>query len=358
MQTIFHWQGLLQLVQGREMYEAERARLDPDWKNCFETREKKAHTEIVLSLHGDLLDRFKTDIETADPAQVWGALLRTYDGTQGTNAVYVKQDLYARRLRQDEGVMDFVGDLQRMRRELERMEIILAEGEMASIVLYNTVAAYPSIANDHTQRVSRMLGGYDQEQRVQDAVNLLLVAERTARDQRSRGGRDDGQGLQRQVNLVTRSNLLHGGQQHSVGKRRYAGGGACGATGKKKCSEEEARKRRDEIAEKKRNSECKACHQRGHWWKECPERKSTGANEIRTMACVALRRMDQTDSAVTERAVQSDRPRVDLVDTHQVELNVQRQQADAKRYDKIYTRHEIAALVGRDFEERLVWRGG
>ncbi|KAE9344008.1 hypothetical protein PR003_g8673 [Phytophthora rubi] len=103
-QTIFHWQELQQLVQGRERFVEERARHDESWKKCYETRERKAHTEIVLSLHGDLLDRFKSDIETANPAQVWAALLRTYDGTQGTNAVYLKQDLYARRLRQGEQV--------------------------------------------------------------------------------------------------------------------------------------------------------------------------------------------------------------------------------------------------------------
>ncbi|KAE9016162.1 hypothetical protein PR002_g13734 [Phytophthora rubi] len=102
--TIFHWQELQQLVQGRERFVEERARHDESWKKCYETRERKAHTEIVLSLHGDLLDRFKSDIETANPAQVWAALLRTYDGTQGTNAVYLKQDLYARRLRQGEQV--------------------------------------------------------------------------------------------------------------------------------------------------------------------------------------------------------------------------------------------------------------
>eukprot|EP00644_Phytophthora_capsici_P007422 jgi/Phyca11/16654/fgenesh1_pg.PHYCAscaffold_21_\ len=93
MQTIFHWQGLLKLVQGREEFDQARADRSQEWKNCFETRERKAHTEIVLSLHGDLLDRFKSDIESARPAQLWTALLRTYDGTQGTNSVYLKQDI-------------------------------------------------------------------------------------------------------------------------------------------------------------------------------------------------------------------------------------------------------------------------
>ncbi|ETK81671.1 hypothetical protein L915_12846 [Phytophthora nicotianae] len=68
MQTIFHWQGLLQLVQGREEYDQARAGRSQEWKNCYETCERKAHTEIVLSLHGDLLDRFKSDIESARSA--------------------------------------------------------------------------------------------------------------------------------------------------------------------------------------------------------------------------------------------------------------------------------------------------
>ncbi|ETM98886.1 hypothetical protein PPTG_19217 [Phytophthora nicotianae INRA-310] len=129
MQTIFHWQGLLQL----------------EWKNCYETRERKAHTEVVLSLHGDLLDSFKSDIESARPAQLWTALLRTYDGLQATNSVYLKQDMYSRRLRQGEGVMDYVSDLQRMRRELERMDVSLRAGEMASIVLSHAVTTVTNV---------------------------------------------------------------------------------------------------------------------------------------------------------------------------------------------------------------------
>ncbi|OWZ00862.1 hypothetical protein PHMEG_00027855, partial [Phytophthora megakarya] len=180
-QTIFHSQDLPQSVQSRYQFDEERARCNADWKNWFETRERKAHTEIVLSLHGDLLDRFKSDIETANPAQVWSALLCTYDGIQGTNTGYLYQDLYTRRLRQGEGGRDYVGDFQRMRRELERMDITLVEGVMSRIVLSNdAVVVNPSIANDRTQRVSRLCGGYDRDQRFQSAVNLLQVAERTS----------------------------------------------------------------------------------------------------------------------------------------------------------------------------------
>ncbi|KAG1691254.1 hypothetical protein DVH05_027116 [Phytophthora capsici] len=108
--------------------------------------------------------------------------------------------MYARRLRQGEGVMDYINDLQRMWREVERMDVSLPEGEMASVVLSNAVNVYPSIANEHTQRVSRLRGGYDKGQRIQDAVNLLLVAERNTQEQKDRGNRIDEQGVQRQVN--------------------------------------------------------------------------------------------------------------------------------------------------------------
>ncbi|ETO59025.1 hypothetical protein F444_22597, partial [Phytophthora nicotianae P1976] len=220
--TKFDGKDLLQLVQGREEYDQARANRSQEWKNCYETRERKAHTEIVLSLHGDLLDRFKSDIESARPAQLWTALLRTYDGTQGTNSVYLKQDMYSRCLRQGEGVMDYVSDFQRMRRELERMDVSLHAGEMASIVLSNAVSMYPSIANEHTQRVSRLRGGYDRDQRVQDAVNLLFVAERTAQEQRDRGSRDDGRGIQRQVNVVTHHGA-DGNQQNQGNNRQQQG---------------------------------------------------------------------------------------------------------------------------------------
>ncbi|KAF4130756.1 gag-polypeptide of LTR copia-type [Phytophthora infestans] len=157
--------GTWQLGQGHEEYDQARANRNQEWNSCYEARERKALTEMVLSLHGDLLDRVKSDIESARPAQLWTALLRTYDGTQGISSVYLRQDRYIRRLRQGEGVMGYINDLQRWRREMERMDVSLREGEIASV---------------HSQRVSRLRGGYDRDQRVQDAVNLLLVAERTA----------------------------------------------------------------------------------------------------------------------------------------------------------------------------------
>ncbi|ETO65830.1 hypothetical protein F444_16920, partial [Phytophthora nicotianae P1976] len=336
MQTIFHWQGLLQLVQGRE---------DQKWKNCYETRERKAYTEVVLSLHGDLLDSFKSDIESERPAQLWTALLRTYDGLQATNSVYLMQDMYSRRLRQGEGVMDYVSDLQRMRRELERMDVSLRAGEMASIVLSNAVSVYPSIANEHTQSVSRLRGGYDRDQRVQDAVNLLLVAERTAQEHRDRGSHDDGRGIQHQVNVVTHHGA--GGNQQNQGnnrqqqgrKRRHSGNNGQGNS-KKKRSEEDVRKRRTAIEELKRTTECKSCHKRGHWWKEYPKRQSTNSAEIRSMATAVLRRVERAvDTESSSRTVNQDssaeRPQADIVDTHPVHVEERLARArDTQREDE------------------------
>ncbi|ETM41574.1 hypothetical protein L914_12664 [Phytophthora nicotianae] len=242
--------------------------------------------------------------------------------------------------------MDYVSDLQRMRRELERMDVSLRAGEMASIVLSHAVSVYPSIANEHTQRVSRLRGCYDRDQRVQDAVNLLLVAERTAQEHRDRGSHDDGRGIQRQVNVVTHhgagGNQQNQGnnRQQQGGKRRHSGNNGQGNS-KKKRSEEDVRKRRTEIEELKRTTECKSCHKRGHWWKECPKRQSTNSAKIRSMATAVLRRVERAvDTESSSRTVNQDssaeRPQADIVDTH-----------------PIYTRHELAALVGQDVEERL-----
>ncbi|KUF84830.1 hypothetical protein AM588_10000763 [Phytophthora nicotianae] len=271
--------------------------------------------------------------------------------------------MYSRRLRQGEGVMDYVSDLQRMRCELERMDLSLPAGETASIVLSNAVSVYPSIANEHTQRVSRLRGCYDRDQRVQDAVNLLLVAERTAQEQQDCGSRDNGRGIQRQVNVVTHhgagGNQQNQGnnRQQQGGKRRHSGNNGQGNS-KKKRSEEDVRKRRTEIEELKRTTECKSCHKRGHWWKECPKRQSTNLEEISSMATAVLRcveRADDTESS--SRTVNQDssaeRPQADIVDTHPVRVNQKRQHKEAHSYSKIYTRHELAALVGQDVEERL-----
>lgn len=185
-------------------------------------------------------------------------------------------------------MVDCVGNLQRMRRELERMDISLAEGEMANIILSNAVGVYPSIPNEHTQRVPRLRGSYDKDQRVQDAVNSLLIAERTAQHQYTRNARDDGRGIQLHVGMVTCQTLsrdnssqpCHNHQQCN-GKRRNTGnaGGRGGAT-KKRRSDEASRKIREEIAEQKHISKCKSRHQRGHWWKAYPKRNSTDTSKI------------------------------------------------------------------------------
>ncbi|KAE9108389.1 hypothetical protein PF010_g11925 [Phytophthora fragariae] len=75
------------------------------------------------------------------------------------------------------------------------------------------------------------------------------------------------------------------------------------------------------------------------------------------MAGAVLRRVEKEQKddrpADAQRDRQQDHPRVDFVGTHPVALSVDRQRADVNSYSKIYTRHELAALVGRDVEERL-----
>ncbi|KAE9226987.1 hypothetical protein PF002_g13947 [Phytophthora fragariae] len=75
------------------------------------------------------------------------------------------------------------------------------------------------------------------------------------------------------------------------------------------------------------------------------------------MAGAVLRRVEKEQKddrpADAQRDRQQDHPRVDFVGTHPVTLSVDRQRADVNSYSKIYTRHELAALVGRDVEERL-----
>lgn len=77
------------------------------------------------------------------------------------------------------------------------------------------------------------------------------------------------------------------------------------------------------------------------------------------MAGAVLRRMNC--AAVADREEQQERSPVDIVETHPVELNAERQRVDVNSYAKTYTRHELAALVDRDFEQvgcsRLTTRG-
>lgn len=60
--------------------------------------------------------------------------------------------------------MGYIKDLQRMRCELECMNVSsLPEGKRASVVLSNAVNVYPVIANELTQRVSRLRGDYGRD---------------------------------------------------------------------------------------------------------------------------------------------------------------------------------------------------
>ncbi|KAI9987893.1 hypothetical protein PInf_024148 [Phytophthora infestans] len=231
---MFHWQGLLQLVQGREEFGQARADRSQEWMSCFETRERKAHTEIVLSLHGDLLDRFESHNE-------------------------------------------------------------------------------------------------------------------------NRGNRNDGQGVQRQVNTV--SHHQGGNRQQHGGKRHHSGDTGQGSS-KKKRSEEEASKRRAEIQERKHTAVCKSCHKRGHWWKECPDRKSTNREKIRTMAGSVLRRVKRRVwkivAVLSFKMLSMNVVMPILVETHPLRINPERQRKDAHSYSTIYARHGLSALIDGDFEERLL----
>ncbi|KAF4143202.1 hypothetical protein GN958_ATG07563 [Phytophthora infestans] len=265
----------------------DEARTDrsQEWKSCYETREREAHTEIALSLHGELWDRFKSDIESVHPVQQWTALLRNYDETQGTNSAYLKQD---RRLRQGEGVMGYIKDLQRMRCELECMNVSsLPEGKRASVVLSNAVNVYPVIANELTQH----------------AVNLLLVAERAAQAQKGRGNHDGGRGVQCQVNVV---NHHQGSNRQSRGNKRCHGGN-----------------NGHEIEGLKRTTEGKSCHKRGHWWKPCSERQLMNRMKIRSMSNAVLRHVESSgkdggSGSIVSEESRRERFQAGILNTHPV----------------------------------------
>ncbi|KAF4144521.1 hypothetical protein GN958_ATG06266, partial [Phytophthora infestans] len=223
--------------------------------------------------------------------------------------------MYARRLRQSEGVMDYVEDLQHKRRELECMGV----PEVASIA----VRVYSFIACEQTQSVSRLRGGHARDQHEQDAVNLLLVAERTAQELRDRGSSDGGRGVQRQVNIGNHHAASSGNEYQHGGKRHHDVDNSKGNNNKK------------------RNAEaCKSCHKRGYWWKECSERQVIKKNGgplhgISSAAPLSWKAPLSEHCGHTSRECEPEAPAQGV-----------------PRYAKIYTRHELAALAGRDLEER------
>lgn len=108
---------------------------------------------------------------------------------------------------------------------------------MASEVASIAVRVYSFIACEHTQSVSRLRGGYASDQHEQDAVNLLLVAERTAQEQRDRGSSDGGRGVQRQVNIGNHHAASSGNEYQHGGKRHHDVDNSKGNNNKKRNAE-------------------------------------------------------------------------------------------------------------------------
>lgn len=80
--------------------------------------------------------------------------------------------------------------------------------------------------------------------------------------------------------------------------------------------------------------------------------------KIRSMSNAVLRHVESSgkdggSGSIVSEESRRERFQAGILNTHPVLVSPKRQHKEAHSYLKIYTQHELAALVGRDVEERL-----
>jgi hypothetical protein len=211
---------------------------------------------------------------------------------------------------------------------------------MVSIVLSTAVSIYPSVTTQYTADMSKIYGGFKQEQTVADAVNALIIAEKTT------SGSAGQSEARRQVHGVSHYAPQASGR---CGNRKQQGGRGQGWQKKQRSGEDAIRKRRDDIAERECNSVGNNCGEKGHWWKECPhpnrgERGGLGSVwSIQSMMCTVIfqcqAELEGTlDAPPLVHSAREGRRQVSIVESTPTWIDRSRQRMDSCMYSTTYTR--------------------
>lgn len=252
---------LEQLVQGYEPYDD---RWSEAQKNSWDSRRRKAQGLLVSCISDEVLLRYEEIVFQADPIQLWERIYQDFGRGPGVNTDMVMAELYARKLQPDEAVEAYIKDLLRMQRILAENNDPIADSRVARLMLTNAMNVYPKITDDVTRR-----GMEPHDFTIYASRAELVNAEMTARArQQHSSAASGGQGLtngrpQLQANFTQRGGKGKKPRQRGGKYGSYRGGSNSNAS--------TTSSRSTAIAERKKNTCCNVCGQRGHWKgdKEC-----------------------------------------------------------------------------------------
>lgn len=271
-------QKLLGIVTGSDQ-------LQDDWtarkKGCWYARKKNAQLTILGAMTIETQIRFEQACWTADPKQLFDTIEREYTRVREQNTVFLRADMYNRRLRRNEPVLDYINDLMRRRNSIVGDQNRMTDADMVGVLLSNVVEVYPGIVEQYDK--DRAAG---KSPALGEAINILTHEEdRTARVQEAQrsGGNNThhGRGMQpAQVNHVghkrDRSRDRDGGRSVSIQRGSNYNSSRTnmrGGRGRSSSSSAQSLQRNDE---RKKTTRCHNCNKLGHWAREYrqPKRQS------------------------------------------------------------------------------------
>ncbi|DAZ99830.1 TPA: hypothetical protein N0F65_001339, partial [Lagenidium giganteum] len=229
--------GMVDIVLG---IETEHDRMNDRERRCFRAREAKANGLLVAKLSDDIGDPFLNDVYAGRVAVLWKALECEFGRGDDANTIFIRRDIYNRRLRHGKRVGVYVNDLLRMRSDINRNNEEGIDKELARIMLSNVLNVYPEVTREYDDNARRNIF----------ATSRLYAVERLTQqlDDNRRGGQrgnSNGRGLDgRQVNNRGRSRSV---SFTSPSKRR----------------------KNETVEQTKARSYCARCGGKGHWWREC-----------------------------------------------------------------------------------------
>lgn len=135
-------QNLIGIVTGSEP-------LVNDWsdrkKACWQAGKKNAQLTILGAMTMEMQLEFQAACWTADITHLFDTIKRDYTRVREQNTVFVRADMYTRRLGRSERVRECIDDLVRRRNEIAGDSDRMSDEEMVSVLLSNIVEVYPGI---------------------------------------------------------------------------------------------------------------------------------------------------------------------------------------------------------------------